>query len=53
MRHLIVACSLALATLGAHAEVIDIDNAELDKLIKRAFRSSTSGRSRNGKRPAS
>lgn len=35
MRHLILACSLALATLVAHAEVIDIDNAELDKLMKK------------------
>lgn len=34
MRHLILACSLAMATLFAHAEVIDIDNAELDKLLK-------------------
>lgn len=35
MRHLILACSLALATLGVHAEIIDIDSAELDKLIKK------------------
>ena len=34
MRHLILACSLALASLLAHAEIIDIDKAELDKLIK-------------------
>jgi rhodanese-related sulfurtransferase len=34
MRHLILACSLALASLWAHAEIIDIDKAELDKLIK-------------------
>jgi len=34
MRQLILACSLALVTLFAHAEVIDIDNAEFDKLIK-------------------
>ena len=34
MRHLIIACSLAIVTLFAHAEVIDIDNAELEKLAK-------------------
>ena len=34
MRHLILACSLALTALFAHAEVIDIDNVELDKLVK-------------------
>jgi len=38
MRHLILACSLALCTLFAHAEVIDIDNAEFDKLIKSGVR---------------
>lgn len=34
MRHLILSCFLALSTLLAHAEVIDIDNAELAKLMK-------------------
>jgi rhodanese-related sulfurtransferase len=34
MRHLILSCCLALATLFAHAEVIDIDNAGLAKLLK-------------------
>ena len=34
MRHLILSCCLALATLLAHAEVVDIDNAELAKLLK-------------------
>ncbi|PKO27070.1 MAG: sulfurtransferase, partial [Betaproteobacteria bacterium HGW-Betaproteobacteria-5] len=31
MRHLLLACLIA-ATGFAHAEVIDIDNAQLDKL---------------------
>lgn len=35
MRHLLLAGFLALAAFFAHAEVIDIDNAELDKLLKR------------------
>ena len=34
MRRLILTCCLALTTLLAHAEVIDIDNAELAKLAK-------------------
>jgi rhodanese-related sulfurtransferase len=34
MRHLILSCCLVLVTLFAHAEVIDIDNAELAKLLK-------------------
>jgi rhodanese-related sulfurtransferase len=34
MRHLILSCCLALSALLAHAEVIDIDNTELDKLMK-------------------
>jgi len=34
MRHLLLTCCLALSTLLAHAEVIDIDNAELDRLVK-------------------
>ena len=34
MRRLILALPLALAALLAQAEVIDIDNAELDKLVK-------------------
>ncbi len=34
MRRLILAFPLALAALFAQAEVIDIDNAELDKLVK-------------------
>lgn len=34
MRHWILACSLAVCSFFAHAEVIDIDNAELAKLIK-------------------
>ena len=34
MRHLILTCCLALSALLAHAEVIDIDNADLDKLMK-------------------
>ena len=33
MRHLLLACLIA-ATSFAHAEVIDIDNAQLDKLSK-------------------
>lgn len=34
MRHLILTCCLALTALLAHAEVIDIDNAEFAKLLK-------------------
>ncbi len=34
MRHLILACSLVLSTLMAHAEIIDIDTAEMERLIK-------------------
>ena len=34
MRHLILACSLALTTLLAHAEIIDIDKAQFDQLVK-------------------
>ena len=34
MRHLILTCCLALSALLAHAEIIDVDNAELDKLMK-------------------
>ena len=34
MRHLILACSLALTALLAQAEVIDIDHAEFDRLVK-------------------
>lgn len=34
MRRLILTCCLALTTLLAHAEIIDIDNAELAKLAK-------------------
>jgi len=34
MRRLILTCCLALSTMLAHAEIIDIDNAELDKLMK-------------------
>jgi len=34
MRHLFATCCLALASLLAHAEIIDIDNAELARLIQ-------------------
>jgi rhodanese-related sulfurtransferase len=34
MRHYLLALSLGLLSLTAQAEVIDIDNAELDRLIK-------------------
>lgn len=34
MRHAILACSLALCSLFARAEVIDIDNAQLRKLMQ-------------------
>jgi len=34
MRHLLLACCLALASLLAQAEIIDIDNAELERLMK-------------------
>jgi|SRR6185369_8741761 len=34
MRQLILTCCLALSAMLAHAEIIDIDNAELDKLMK-------------------
>lgn len=34
MRHLILACTFALISLFAHAEVIDIDTAQLEKLLK-------------------
>jgi len=34
MRQLIVFCCLALSALAARAEVIDIDNAELNRLLK-------------------
>ena len=34
MRRLILSCCLALTTLLAHAEVVDIDNAELARLAK-------------------
>lgn len=34
MRHLLLACSFALVSLFAHAEVIDIDKAQLEKLVK-------------------
>ncbi len=34
MRHAILSCCLALAALTARAEVIDIDNAELARLMK-------------------
>jgi rhodanese-related sulfurtransferase len=34
MRHLLLSCCLALASLLAHAEIIDIDNAELARLTK-------------------
>ncbi|UCV02030.1 rhodanese-like domain-containing protein [Dechloromonas denitrificans] len=34
MRRLILTCCLGLASLLAHAEVIDIDNAELARLLK-------------------
>ena len=33
MRHLLSACLLTLCSV-AHAEVIDIDNAQLEKLIQ-------------------
>lgn len=34
MRHLFAICCLTLASLLAHAEIIDIDNAELARLIQ-------------------
>jgi len=34
MRHLLLAFALAVATLAVRAEVIDIDNAELNRLLK-------------------
>lgn len=34
MRHLLFAFALAFATLAVRAEVIDIDNAELNRLLK-------------------
>lgn len=34
MRHLLLASALALASLLAHAEIVDIDNAELERLVK-------------------
>ena len=34
MRHFLLAFALAVATLAARAEVIDIDNAELNRLLK-------------------
>lgn len=34
MRHLLLTCCLALASLLAHAEIVDIDNAELARLMK-------------------
>ena len=34
MRQRLLAALLACATLSAHAEVIDIDNTQLDKLVK-------------------
>lgn len=34
MRHLLLSCCLALASLLAHAEIIDIDNGELERLMK-------------------
>jgi len=34
MRHLLLTCCLALASLLAHAEIVDIDNAELGRLMK-------------------
>lgn len=34
MRRLILACSLALGSVMAHAEIIDIDTAEMARLIK-------------------
>jgi len=34
MRRLILTCCLALSAMLAHAEIIDIDNAEFDKLMK-------------------
>ncbi|HXE39482.1 MAG TPA: rhodanese-like domain-containing protein [Azonexus sp.] len=34
MRQLILTCCLALSAMLAHAEIIDIDNAEFDKLMK-------------------
>lgn len=34
MRHLLLSCCLALASLLAHAEIIDIDNSELERLMK-------------------
>lgn len=34
MRNLLLACTLALSSLSAHAEVIDIDNAQLAKLMQ-------------------
>ncbi|MFZ2267987.1 MAG: rhodanese-like domain-containing protein [Azonexus sp.] len=34
MRHLLLSCCLALASLLAHAEIVDIDNAELERLMK-------------------
>jgi len=34
MRHFLLACCLALASLLAHAEIIDIDNSELERLMK-------------------
>lgn len=35
MRHLLLTSCLALCAALAHAEIIDIDNAEFDKLMKR------------------
>jgi rhodanese-related sulfurtransferase len=34
MRHLLLACCLALVSLLAQAEIIDIDNAEFERLMK-------------------
>lgn len=34
MRHFLLACALALGSLAARAEVIDIDNAQLAKLLQ-------------------
>lgn len=34
MRRLLLACTLAFSSLLAHAEVVDIDNAELQRLLK-------------------